>query len=129
LGQCVINAFDTNYLLSADEVMANILHLAQNMDDDPPDPAMPTHDGPAPPISAFIAASHGSNIGRGHNLRGTRGDRGLPNKCSACGSLEHIMSLCTASNDALLKWTMAKRKLITQKYGTLLASPMFTLPC
>jgi putative protein kinase ArgK-like GTPase of G3E family len=26
---CVINAFDTNYLLSADEVMANILHLAQ----------------------------------------------------------------------------------------------------
>jgi hypothetical protein len=26
--QCVINAFDTSYLLSADEVMANILHLA-----------------------------------------------------------------------------------------------------
>jgi hypothetical protein len=26
--QCVINAFDTNYLLSANEVMANILHLA-----------------------------------------------------------------------------------------------------
>jgi hypothetical protein len=35
--QCVINAFDTNYLLSAEEVMANILHLAQNMDDDAPD--------------------------------------------------------------------------------------------
>jgi hypothetical protein len=31
--QCVINAFDTNYLLSADEVMASILHLAHNMDD------------------------------------------------------------------------------------------------
>jgi hypothetical protein len=30
--QCVINAVDTNYLMSADEVMANILHLAQNMD-------------------------------------------------------------------------------------------------
>jgi ribosomal protein S10 len=29
--QRVIDAFDTNYLLSADEVTANILHLAQNM--------------------------------------------------------------------------------------------------
>jgi hypothetical protein len=34
---CVINALDTNSLLSADEVMANILHMAQNMDDEPPD--------------------------------------------------------------------------------------------
>jgi hypothetical protein len=30
--QCVINAFDTDYMLSANEVMANILHLAHNMD-------------------------------------------------------------------------------------------------
>jgi hypothetical protein len=30
--QCVIKASDTNYLMSADEVMANILHLAQNME-------------------------------------------------------------------------------------------------
>jgi hypothetical protein len=37
--QCVINACDTNYLLSTDEVMANILHMAQKMDDDPPDQA------------------------------------------------------------------------------------------
>jgi hypothetical protein len=29
--QCVVDAFDTNYLLSADEEMASILHLAQNM--------------------------------------------------------------------------------------------------
>jgi hypothetical protein len=26
--QCFINAFDTNYLMSADEVIANILHLS-----------------------------------------------------------------------------------------------------
>jgi hypothetical protein len=32
--QCVINAFDTNYLLSANEAMANILHLAHNMDEE-----------------------------------------------------------------------------------------------
>jgi hypothetical protein len=30
--QCVITAFDTNFLMSADKVMAKILHLAQNMD-------------------------------------------------------------------------------------------------
>jgi hypothetical protein len=49
--QCVINAFDTDYLLSADEVMAIILHLAHNMDDDPtPDTSAPV--ASPPPISA-----------------------------------------------------------------------------
>jgi hypothetical protein len=38
--QCVIDAFDTNYLVSADEVMASILHPAQNMDEEFPDLAM-----------------------------------------------------------------------------------------
>jgi hypothetical protein len=38
---CVTNAFDINYLLFADEVMANILHLAQNMDEDAGAPSMP----------------------------------------------------------------------------------------
>jgi hypothetical protein len=28
------------------------------------------------------------------------------------------MSSCTTSDDALLKWTLAKRKMIVQKYGT-----------
>jgi hypothetical protein len=32
--QCVINAFDTDYLSSVDEVMASILNLAHNMDED-----------------------------------------------------------------------------------------------
>jgi hypothetical protein len=32
--KCVMNAFDTNNLVSADEAMAIILHLAQNMDED-----------------------------------------------------------------------------------------------
>jgi hypothetical protein len=30
--QCAINAIDTNYLLSGDEVMAITLHLDQNME-------------------------------------------------------------------------------------------------
>jgi hypothetical protein len=116
--QCVITAFDTNYLLSADEEMANILHLAPNMDDELPDPALTTRDAPAPPISAFVGVGRGSNNGRGHNTRGTRGGRGLRNKCSACGSLNHILSSCAASNDAILKWTLAKRKMTIHKYGT-----------
>jgi hypothetical protein len=31
---------DTNYLMSADEVIANVLYMAQNMDDELPDPAL-----------------------------------------------------------------------------------------
>jgi hypothetical protein len=116
--QCVINAFDTDYLLSADEVMANILHLAQNMDENAGAPSMPALDTYPPPISTFVAARRGSHSGRGHNPRGFRGGRGLPNKCSACGSLDHIMSSCTVPDDALLRWTLAKRKMIVQKYGT-----------
>jgi hypothetical protein len=41
----------------------------------------------------------------------------MPNKCSGCGSLDHILSSCTASHDALMKWTLAKPKLIVHKYG------------
>jgi hypothetical protein len=63
--QCVINAFDTYYLMSADEVMASILHLAHNMnEDDAPDTPTP-HNSP-PPISAFVVAGRGSHSGRGH---------------------------------------------------------------
>jgi hypothetical protein len=37
----------------------------------------------------------------------------------ACGSLDHIMSSCTAPDDGLRRWTLAKRKMIVQKYGAL----------
>jgi hypothetical protein len=114
--QCVINAFDTSYLLSTYEVMTIVLHLAHNMDDDAAPGATAPY-APPPHISAFVASGHGSHSGRGHPPRGPRGDRGLPNKCSACGSLDHILSSCTAPDDALLRWTLAKRKMIIQKYG------------
>jgi hypothetical protein len=104
--------------MSTDEVMASILHMAENMDEDIAAPGLLASDTPAPPISAFVAIGRGSNSGRGHNSRGTRGGRGLPNKCSACGSLNHILSSCTTSDDALLKCTLAKRKMIVKKYGT-----------
>jgi hypothetical protein len=113
----VINAIDTNYLMSPDEVMASILHLAQNMDETAGAPSMPAPNTSPPPVSTFVAVGRGSLSGRGHNQRGPRGGRGLPNKCGACGSLDHIMSSCTAPDDALLKWTLAKRKMFVQKYG------------
>jgi hypothetical protein len=116
--QCVINAFDTDYLLSADEVMAIILHLAHIMDEEARAPGAPAPDTSAPPISAFVVVGRGLHNGRGHNPRGPRGGRGHPNKCSACGSMNHILSSSTAPDDALLKWTLAKRKMIIQRYGT-----------
>jgi hypothetical protein len=61
--QCVINAFDTYYLLSADEVMASILHMAQNMDEDAGAPSMPAPDTSPPPISAFVGDCRGSHSG------------------------------------------------------------------
>jgi hypothetical protein len=48
--QCVINAFDTNYLLSADEVMATILHLARNIEEDFPGADVTIPSGHASPI-------------------------------------------------------------------------------
>jgi hypothetical protein len=89
--QCVMNAFDTDYMLSANELMANILHVAHNTDEDDA-PSATAPDTSPPPISAFVAAGHGSHNGRGHPPCGTRGGRGLPNKCSACGRMDHILS-------------------------------------
>jgi hypothetical protein len=51
---CVIDAFDTNYLLSANDVMASILHLAKNMETELPCMDLSTHDVTTPPVSAFI---------------------------------------------------------------------------
>jgi hypothetical protein len=72
----------------------------------------------APSISAFVAVGRESHGGLGHNGRGGCGGRGMPNKCSACGSLDHIMSSNTALDNALLKQTLARHNVIVHKYGT-----------
>jgi hypothetical protein len=99
-------------------MLSNILHLAHIMDEEASAPGAIAPDTAPPPISAFVTAGRGFHSGRGHPPRGPCGGRGLPNKCSACGNLDHIMS-CNAPHDALLRWTLAKRKMIIQKYGTL----------
>jgi hypothetical protein len=57
--QCVMSAFDTDYLLCADEVMASILHLAHNMEGEayaPGAPAPDTSPLPSLRLSLPIAA-------------------------------------------------------------------------
>jgi hypothetical protein len=110
--QCVMNAVNTDYMTYADEVMASILHLAHNMDEEASASGAPSPDTSTPPISMVVAAGRGSHNGRGHSPRGPRGGRGLPNTCTACDSLDNILSSCTIPYDALLKWTLAKRKMI-----------------
>jgi hypothetical protein len=99
--------------------MASILHVAQNMEEELPlsvDQA-PNPPALAPPIHAFVAVGRNSSGGR-YNARGGRDGHGpLPSKCSGCGGLDHIMSSCTSSSDAMLKWTLAKRKIIVLQYG------------
>jgi hypothetical protein len=115
--QCAINAFVTNYLLSPDEIMTIIMLLAQSMEEKIPLTAHPEAVPPhfaAPSASAFVADGRGQPRGCPSGFRDGDGRRGpLPNKCSECGGgLYHIMSSCGASDDALLKWTLAKRKVI-----------------
>jgi hypothetical protein len=76
--QCGINALDTNYLLSTDEVMANTMHMAQNMEEELPlsfDSAFVPY-GAAPPIFAFVADGRGQLTGRPQGFCGGRGGRG-----------------------------------------------------
>jgi hypothetical protein len=57
--QYVINAFDTDYLLSVDEVMAIILHLAHNMDEEASARGAPVPDAsplPSLRLSLLVAA-------------------------------------------------------------------------
>jgi hypothetical protein len=87
--------------------MPIILQVAESMEEEHPlsvDLAVAPPFATAPPIFAFVAAGRGPYGGRHHGTRGGRGGRGsLPNKCSACGGLDHIMSYCTAPDDAFLK--------------------------
>jgi hypothetical protein len=112
--QFVINAFDTKYLMSADEMMPASSTRVKTWKK-----SSREHICQAPSIYAFIAAGRGSRGERGHPGHGGRGGLGLPNKCGACGSPDHIMSSCMASDEVVFKWNVARRKMIIHRYGSL----------
>jgi hypothetical protein len=88
------------------------------MEEEFPRSHMATSVALAPPVIAFVVVGRGHHGERGNNGRGCRGGRGLPSKCSAFGSMDHILSSFTVYDAALMKLSIAKRKIIIQKYGS-----------
>jgi hypothetical protein len=105
--KCVINAFDTNYIMSANEVMASILHLAQNMDDDLRDSILT-----APPslLLSQLPAIHTVGVATTPVAAVA-----YPTRAARAAFLTTSCRHVTSSYDALLKWTLANRKMIIQK--------------
>jgi hypothetical protein len=113
--QCVINAFDTDFIMSADKVMRSIIHHAQNLD----------------AYDTFIShtAAYGHLINAFLADRKRQGGRGLGGrtadkkksrfvmKCGACGDPNHVWSTCKAPDADVLHWTLAKGKQIAEKYA------------
>jgi hypothetical protein len=86
--QCVTNAFDTDFIVSADRVMGSIIHQAQNPDADISTKSYCVDS--EIPVNAFLAD------------RKRQGDRGIGGwtadnkkskfsmKCGACGDPNHV---------------------------------------
>jgi hypothetical protein len=111
----VINAFDTDFILSADKVMGSIIHQAKNMDADDTvtsDSAASGHH-----VNAFLADRKRQG---GRGLGGWTADKKKSKfamKCGACGDPNHVWSTCKAPDADVLRWTVAKRKQIAEKYA------------
>jgi hypothetical protein len=113
--QCVINAFDTNFIMSADKVMSSIIHHAQNLDDD--SSTKPDSVDLGIPVYAFLADRKRQG---GRGIGGWITDKKkskLVMKCGACGDPNHVWSTCKAPYVDVLRWTLAKRKHIAEKYA------------
>jgi hypothetical protein len=86
--QCVINAFDTDFILSADRVMGSNIHQAQNLVADfsvKYDSADPGH-----PVNAFLADRKRQG---GRGIGGWTADKKKSKfamKCRACGDPNHV---------------------------------------
>jgi hypothetical protein len=113
--QCVINAFHTDFILSADRVMGSIIHQAQNLDADVSFKSDSADSGV--PINAFLADRKRQG---GRGIGGWTADKKKSKfsmKCGACGDPNHVWSTCKAPDADLLRWTLAKRKHIAEKYA------------
>jgi hypothetical protein len=113
--QCVINAFDTDFILSADRVMGSIIHPAQNMDADDIVTSYSVASGHH--VNAFLADLKRQG-GRGLGRWTTNTEKSkFAMKCGACGDPNHVWSTCKAPYADILHWTLAKRKHIVEKYA------------
>jgi hypothetical protein len=111
--QCVINAFDTDFILSAKRVMGSIIHQAQNLDAD--DSVTSDSAALGHPINAFLADRKRQG---GRGLGGWAANKTKSKfvmKCGACGDPNHAWSTCKAPDVDVLRLTMAKRKQIAEK--------------
>jgi hypothetical protein len=97
--------------------MGRIIHQAQNLH--AKDTVTSDNTASEQPVNAFLADRKRPG---GRGLVGlaarTRPDRSkFPMKCGACGDPNHVWSTCKAPNADVLRWTLAKRKHIAEKYA------------
>jgi hypothetical protein len=113
--QCVINAFDTDFIMSADRVMGSIIHQAHNLD---ADVSIKSHSAESGiPVNAFLADRKRQG---GRGIGGWTADKKKSKfsiKCGACGDPNHVWSTCKAPDAYVPRWTLAKRKQIAEKYA------------
>jgi hypothetical protein len=86
--QCVINAFDTDFILSAGRVMSSIIHQAQNLDADVS--VKPDIADVGLPVNAFLADRKRQG---GRGIGGWTSDEKKSKfamKCGACGDPNHV---------------------------------------
>jgi hypothetical protein len=115
--QCVINAFDTDFIMSADREMGSIIHHAHNLDAE--DHAPPDSDASAQLLNAFLADRKRQGGRRLGGLAATKRlcMSKLLMKCGACGDPNHVWPTCKAPDADVLRMTSAKRKQSAKKYA------------
>jgi hypothetical protein len=101
--QCVINVFDSDFILSAGMVMGSIIHQSQNLDVEEhvvSGNAFSRHH-----INAFLAdRKRQGGRGPGKWVANKRHDKTkLPAKCGACGDPNLVWSTCKAPDADVLR--------------------------
>jgi hypothetical protein len=101
--------------MSVDRVMGSILHQAQHLDADVSAKSDTVDSGIA--VNAFLADRKRQG---GRGIGGWTADKKKSKftmKCGACGDPNHVWSTCKAPDADVLRWTLAKRKHIAEKYA------------
>jgi hypothetical protein len=72
-----------------------------------------------PPLNAFLAERkrQGSRETGNWVVNKRPDNTKFPMKCGACGDSNHVWSTCKALDGDVLRWTLAKRKHVAEKYA------------